>query len=96
MEKSDKDEMMQSPVHTARDFFDVVIVPDVEDAQANPHNVRLLFHALISLHQMNDWYFNASRYTEVIHPRGDVRSLSEGRGCKHAQGDVYSRIFGQA
>jgi len=49
---------MKNPINTARDFLTLIIEPDVEDAEANQHDIRLVIHALISLHQINEWHFN--------------------------------------
>ncbi|MGY6126830.1 hypothetical protein ACW9YV_15430 (plasmid) [Paraburkholderia strydomiana] len=49
---------MRNGIETANDFLRVIVEEDVKDAIANPQSVRLIMHALISLHQMNDWHFN--------------------------------------
>jgi hypothetical protein len=49
---------MPSPILTARDFFTVVVKPDADDAAQNSHDVRHVMHAIIFLHQMDNWHIN--------------------------------------
>jgi len=50
---------MQNSIKTPREFFDRVVTPDWEELKKNPHDVRIAFHASISLHQLRDWVFKA-------------------------------------
>jgi hypothetical protein len=50
---------MKDAITTPQQFFDRVVVPDVEAFKANPEDVRLAFHAAISLHHLREWVFKS-------------------------------------
>jgi hypothetical protein len=50
---------MQDPINTPQDFFKRVVTFDVEALNKNPEDVRLAFHAAISLHQISEWIWKA-------------------------------------
>ena len=51
---------MQKPVNTPREFFEQIVLPDCADFLAHPDDLRLGFHACISLNQLTDWVYNAA------------------------------------
>jgi hypothetical protein len=68
---------MHNTITTPRQFFNRVVVPDIEALKTNPHDVRLAFHASTSIHQLREWVFKAnltthqslSEYSQYLYAR---------------------------
>ena len=68
---------MQHPIATPQDFFKRVVAPDVAALREEVGDVRLAFHAAISLHHLPDWicgagivqYKDPSKYLQSLYPR---------------------------
>ena len=54
---------MTAPINvsTPRQYFDVVVKPDVDDFDANRTDLRLAYHACTSLLGLRDWIFEAKQ-----------------------------------
>jgi hypothetical protein len=93
---------MQNPITTPRGFFDRVVVPDVAALKEDVEDVRLAFHAAISLHQLPDWICGAglvlcrdpSKYLKSLYPRHPgletIRALA--LNAKHFPPDRAARL----
>ncbi|CAE6801928.1 hypothetical protein [Paraburkholderia domus] len=68
---------MQNPITTPRGFFDGVVAPDVADLRENVQDVRLAFHAAISIHQLPEWIFKAglTQHVELSQYRDSLYAL---------------------
>ncbi len=49
---------MKVVIQTPRDFFDLIVTPDVNDFVKSQGNIRFAFHACMSLDHMRDWVAN--------------------------------------
>jgi hypothetical protein len=49
---------------TPLQFFNDVVVKDVEAFEKEPHSVRLLLHAVTSIHHLREWVFKAQHGDE--------------------------------
>ncbi|OUL79608.1 hypothetical protein [Paraburkholderia hospita] len=68
---------MKNAITTPREFFERVVTPDVAALNSDIDDVRLAFHAAISLHQLSEWVWgahpvpfrNAAEYLKSLYPR---------------------------
>lgn len=51
-------------IKTARDFMERIVVPDIEESLEHKADLRLAYHACISLFSLRDWIFDERRNTD--------------------------------
>jgi hypothetical protein len=76
---------MRDQITTPREFFERIVVPDIEEMQADPSDIRRAVHATFSVNALGDWCVRAPRasYASFRHLCAECPVLEEIRELAH-------------